>query len=65
MPKRWEKIKEWIKKGIDNGVYLDPEKDAMLRNIPLPDGSKKVDVTQNALDEAVASVKRDRAAKDL
>ena len=58
-------MKEWIKKGIDNGVYLDPEKDAMLRNIPWPDGSKKVDVTQNALDEGVISVKRDRAAKDL
>ena len=37
----------------------------MLRNIPLPDGSKKVDVTQNALDEGVIGVKRDRAAKDL
>ena len=37
----------------------------MLREIPLPDGSKKVDVTQNALDDAVISVKRDRAAKAL
>ncbi|KAJ0469353.1 hypothetical protein HanIR_Chr14g0706961 [Helianthus annuus] len=63
--KKGEKIKEWTRKGIDNGLYLDPEKDAMLRNIPLPDGSKKVDVTQNALDEGVISVKRDRAAKDL
>ncbi|KAJ0866457.1 hypothetical protein HanRHA438_Chr12g0551991 [Helianthus annuus] len=86
--KKGEKIKEWIKKGIHNGVYLDPKKDAMLRNIPLPDGSKKVDVVgdenrilywailvrckkingaeaQNALDDGVISVKRDRAAKDL
>ena len=24
--KKGEKIKEWIKKGIDNGLYLDTEK---------------------------------------
>ncbi|KAJ0870631.1 hypothetical protein HanRHA438_Chr11g0502661 [Helianthus annuus] len=63
--KKGEKIQEWKKKGIDDGLYVEPEKDAMTRNIHLPDGSKKVDVTQNALDEAIASVKRDRAAKDL
>jgi len=63
--KKGEKIQEWKKKGIDDGLYIEPEKDAMTRKIPLPDGSKKVDVTQNALDEAVASVKRDRAAKDM
>ncbi|MFS7999450.1 hypothetical protein Hanom_Chr12g01166321 [Helianthus anomalus] len=63
--KKGEKIKEWVKKGIENGLYLDTENDAMLRDIPLPDGSKKVDVTQNALDNVVISVKKDRAAKDL
>ena len=63
--KKGEKIQEWKKKGIDDGLYVEPEQDAMTRNTPLPDGSKKVDVTQNALDEAVASVKTDRAAKDM
>ncbi len=63
--KKGEKIKEWVKKGIDNGLYLDTTTGAMLRDIPLPDGNKKVDVTRNALDYAVISVKRDRMAKAL
>ncbi|KAJ0938187.1 hypothetical protein HanRHA438_Chr02g0047001 [Helianthus annuus] len=35
----------------------------MTKQIPLPDGSKKIDVTTNALAEALACVKRDREAK--
>ncbi|XP_022013994.1 cell wall protein DAN4-like [Helianthus annuus] len=36
----------------------------MTKDIPLPDGSKKIDITTNALAEAKASVKRDREATD-
>ncbi|MFS7963377.1 hypothetical protein Hanom_Chr08g00737361 [Helianthus anomalus] len=63
--KKGEQMKEWTKTGIDNGLYMAQEQGAMLRKIPLPYGSKKVDLTQNALDDGVTSVKRDRAAKDL
>ncbi|MFS8016625.1 hypothetical protein Hanom_Chr15g01370761 [Helianthus anomalus] len=35
----------------------------MTKQIPLPDGSKKLDVTTNALVDALAWVKRDREAK--
>ena len=46
-----------------DGLYLEPERENMTKNIPLPDGSKKIDETTNALAEAVASVKKDREAK--
>ena len=35
----------------------------MTKQIPLPDGSKKIDVTTNALAEALACVKRDTEAR--
>ena len=61
--KKGEKIQEWRRKGITDGLYLAPENSNMTKQIPLPDGSKKIDVTTNALAEALACVKRDREAK--
>ncbi|MFS7919216.1 hypothetical protein Hanom_Chr03g00210161 [Helianthus anomalus] len=61
--KKGEKIQEWRRKGITDGLYLAPENSNMTKQIPLPDGSKKIDVTTNALAEARACVKRDREAK--
>ncbi|XP_021985441.1 proteoglycan 4-like [Helianthus annuus] len=37
---------------------------SMLADIPLPDGSKKIDVTTNVIATAKSSVKRDMEAKD-
>ncbi|MFS7953596.1 hypothetical protein Hanom_Chr07g00620591 [Helianthus anomalus] len=61
--KKGEKIQEWRRKGIIDGLYMAPENSNMTKQIPLPDGSKKLDVTTNALADALAWVKRDREAK--
>ncbi|KAJ0457095.1 hypothetical protein HanIR_Chr15g0769951 [Helianthus annuus] len=62
--KKGEKLKQLKKKGYEDGLYIKPQIDSMLADIPLPDGSKKIDVTTNAIADAKASVKRDKEAKD-
>ncbi|XP_022004108.1 uncharacterized protein LOC110901605 [Helianthus annuus] len=62
--KKGEKLKQMKKRGYEDGLYIEPQKDSMTKDIPLPDGTKKIDVTTNTLAEAKASVKRDREAKD-
>ncbi|MFS7986225.1 hypothetical protein Hanom_Chr11g01007831 [Helianthus anomalus] len=58
--KKGEKVKQRTKKGMKDGLYIEPEKSCMNKIIPLPDGSKKIDVTTNALGDALVEVKRDR-----
>ncbi|XP_021986068.1 mucin-2-like [Helianthus annuus] len=59
-----EKMRQLKKKGYEDGLYIAPDNSTMLAHIPLPDGSKKVDVTLNAIADAKARVKKDRQEKD-
>ncbi|MFS7954722.1 hypothetical protein Hanom_Chr07g00633851 [Helianthus anomalus] len=56
-------MKQIKKKGYEDGLYIAPDKSSMLADIPKPDGSKKVDVTLNAIADEKEKVKKDREAK--
>ena len=62
--KKGDKLKQFKKKGYEDGLYIEPDKSSMLADIPLPDGTKKIDVTTNTIADAKARVKRDMEAND-
>ena len=54
--KKWEKTKG--KKGKEDGLYMPPDRmSKLVVEIPRPDGSKKVDETQNAFAALKANMK--------
>ncbi|KAJ0859138.1 hypothetical protein HanRHA438_Chr13g0609011 [Helianthus annuus] len=62
--KKGEKVKK--KKGYEDGLYIEPDaKSKLVVEIPKPDGSKKVDESQNALDAAKAGIKETMEIKGI